>query len=70
MFIWILTFVALAGTLLNARQDRRGFLLWMVSNTGLCIWNFTTGDFAQMTLFLCYLILAVYGFFSWKNSPK
>lgn len=70
MWLWMITMVALLGTLLNAKQDRRGFLLWMISNTGLATWNFSIGEYAQATLFSIYLVLAVYGFFTWTKTSK
>lgn len=68
MLIWIVTAIALIGTYLNARQNRNGFLLWMVSNTAFSVWNLEIGEYAQAFLFLCYLFLAVYGYFAWKNQ--
>ena len=68
LVIWIITAIALTGTYLNATGDKRGFVLWMVSNTGLSLWNLSIGEYAQATLFLCYLILAVYGYITWLRK--
>jgi hypothetical protein len=67
---WLLVAIALAGTVINVRHDRRGFILWAISNAGLAGINAEAGDWAQATLFSVYLLLSVYGFVAWsvKNA--
>lgn len=67
---WILAAIALVGTVLNVRQDRRCFFLWLFSNGGFTAVNFARGDYAQGTLFAVYLVLAVLGARQWQKSRQ
>lgn len=66
MLTWLLVALGLAGTVLNVRRDRRGFLFWVVSNAGLMAVNAGRGDWAQASMFGVYLLLAVWGWLSWQ----
>ena len=71
MVDWVIVIIALLGAFFNAKRMRVGFLLWMISNIGLTTLNFRNGEPAQGFLFLCYLIISMYGYFSWnKNEPN
>ena len=70
MAIWIITIIALIGTVLNAHQKRSGFLFWIVSNAGLSGYNFGIDEYAQSLLFFVYLILAIYGFINWGRPEE
>lgn len=65
MVTWLLVAIALTGTVLNVRQDRRGFILWAISNVGLAVVNVRAGQTAQAVLFTVYLGLAVWGWVKW-----
>jgi hypothetical protein len=67
---WWLVSIALVGTVLNVRQDRRGFLFWGVSDLGLAVVNAMVGQWAQATLFFIYLGLAIWGWLSWTGCVK
>ena len=68
---WVITAVALLGSILNAQQNKWGFVLWFISNIYLCLWNyFWTKDYAQGTLFLAYFIITVQGFVTWSKKEK
>jgi nicotinamide riboside transporter PnuC len=67
MIPWILVVVALVGTVLNVRGDRRGFLFWLVSNLGLAVMNALAGSWAQAALFAVYFGLAAWGWWVWKG---
>lgn len=68
MIAWMLVAVALAGTVLNVRQDRRCFWLWVVSNAGLMLVHAKQKQWAQATMFAVYLLLAVWGLVSWRKE--
>ena len=70
MTIWIITIIALTGTVLNARQKRSGFLFWIISNAGLSGYNFRIEEYAQSMLFGVYLVLAIYGFINWGKRDE
>ena len=67
---WIMSAVALAGTIFNAERKVYGFLFWVVSNLYMTIRFFVIGEYAQMTLFLIYFILAIRGIAVWSKKEK
>ncbi len=67
-FTWIITIISLIGVVLNIRQDRRCFYLWTVTNTSWLAVDFNKGLHAQAAMFLVYLVLSVWGIYSWKKK--
>jgi len=67
---WTIAAMALFGAFLNAKQDARGFLLWMVTNTYFSARNFYIGEYPQAILFLAYLCITVHGFYTWRKIKK
>lgn len=65
-FAWIVTAIALYGTILNANKERKGFYYWIFSNFCFCLLNLKAGHVAQSFLFAAYLFLAVKGLVKWK----
>ena len=65
MLTWIIVTLALAGTILNVRHDRRGFILWAISNAALALINVRSGEWAQATLWSTYVVMAVWGWLAW-----
>lgn len=71
IFIWCNTIVAIMGTILNARQVRFGFVIWMITNAIFVIFNFYMQIYQMAALFLVYFGLALYGWINWgKKSAK
>ncbi len=67
---WIITVIAIVGAILNVRQSKYGFALWMISNSALMFYNFHINQYAQTGLFAVYLGLSIWGWFTWKaESP-
>ncbi len=64
---WILTCLSIIGVVLNVRKDRRGFIFWIIANSGWMVIDFVYELYAQAFLFLVYLILALWGWVSWKK---
>ena len=67
---WIMSGVALLGTVINAEKNKYGFLFWIVSNLYMVIRFAFIGEFAQMTLFFIYFLLAIRGIYSWSKREK
>lgn len=65
---WIMSAIALGGTILNAEKNIYGFLFWLVSNLYMTIRFFVIGEYAQMTLFFIYFILALRGIAVWSKK--
>jgi nicotinamide riboside transporter PnuC len=67
-FTWIVAILSLIGVVLNVRQDRRCFYLWIVTNSAWTAVDFSRGLYAQAFMFLVYLGLAIWGLYSWKHK--
>lgn len=65
---WIMSAVALTGTILNAEKNIIGFLFWLISNLYMAIRFFVIGEYAQSALFLVYFILAIRGIAVWSKK--
>lgn len=65
---WLMSAVALFGTILNAERNIYGFLFWLVSNLYMTIRFAYIGEYAQSTLFLIYFILALRGIVAWRKK--
>lgn len=67
---WLMSAVALFGTILNAERNIYGFLFWLVSNLYMTIRFAYIGEYAQSVLFLIYFMLALHGISAWKRKEK
>lgn len=70
LITWLITLMALIGSFLNSNRDKRGFYLWIITNTFWCILDYRAGLLAQSFLYLCYIIVAVKGLFTWRKKEK
>ncbi|KKM16721.1 hypothetical protein LCGC14_1682980 [marine sediment metagenome] len=68
--IWFNTAVAIIGTILNAKQLRFGFILWMLTNGVFVVYNLYINSYQQAALFSVYFGLAVYAWISWGKGAK
>jgi hypothetical protein len=64
---WILTGLSLFGAFLNIKKHRACFWIWAFTNASWAIVDFWYGLYSQGVLFSIYFILAVYGWYSWKQ---
>ena len=64
---WIMSAIALAGTIFNAEKNIVGFMFWVVSNLYMVIRFWVIGEYAQMTLFFIYFLLAIRGICVWSK---
>lgn len=67
---WIMCAVALTGTIINAERNKYGFAFWVVSNFYMVIRFAVIGEYAQMTLFFVYFLLAIRGIYSWTKKER
>jgi nicotinamide riboside transporter PnuC len=65
-----MTFIAIIGTILNIRKMKLGFFFWTISNGFWAIHNVLIEEYAQAILYLVFLVLAVWGFFSWNSKSN
>ncbi len=62
----LLTIISLLGTVLITKQEKRGFILWAIANTGWIVVDYQAGVYAQAFLFAVNLVLAVWGYVRWQ----
>ena len=67
---WLMSAAALIGTVINAEQNKFGFVFWIVSNFYMVIRFAVIGEYAQMTLFFIYFLLAIRGIYAWSKKEK
>lgn len=67
---WLMSAAALIGTVINAEQNKFGFVFWIVSNLYMVIRFAVIGEYAQMTLFFIYFLLAIRGIYAWSKKEK
>lgn len=67
---WVMSGIALMGTILNAECNIIGFLFWLVSNLYMTIRFAYIGEYAQALLFLIYFLLAIRGIVVWQKKGK
>ena len=65
---WIMSAVALFGTILNAEKNIYGFVFWLVSNMYMTIRFLYIGEHAQALLFFIYTVLAIRGIIAWRKK--
>jgi nicotinamide riboside transporter PnuC len=63
---WVVSILALLGTVLNIYKKQACFVLWTVTNFYFCIYDFCIGATAQSALFAVYFILALWGLWKWE----
>jgi hypothetical protein len=67
---WILTIIALAGTVANVKKMKVCFVLWIITNIGWLAFDLSQGLFSRATLDIVQLILAIAGWFEWSKKEK
>lgn len=67
---WIMSAIALFGTILNSERNIYGFLFWLVSNLYMTIRFAYIGEYAQSVLFFIYFVLAIHGISVWKKKER
>jgi nicotinamide mononucleotide transporter len=66
--MWVVTAASLAGTILNIKKKRICFSIWLVTNSLWCAYDFHIGAYAQSSLFLIYVGLAIWGIIEWRKE--
>lgn len=65
---WVMSGIALIGTLLNAERNKWGFVFWLVSNFYLTLKFWYIAEYAQSILFAIYTLLAIRGIYKWTEE--
>lgn len=67
IFTWIATAIALTGTILNCKQIRACFYLWIVTNAMWFCWDASCGLLSRCLLDAVQFVLAIYGVYEWRK---
>lgn len=67
---WLVSFLALAGTILNSNRNKYGFLIWIFTNLFWLVVDFRAGLYAQSALYGAYVFLAIRGLLTWTKKEK
>ena len=66
---WVLTFISLAGSFLNAKKKVACFYLWAIGEICWLILDLYSQTYGRATLDFVSCLMAVYGIYEW-NKPK
>lgn len=67
---WVMSAIALAGTVFNAERNICGFWFWLISNLYMTIRFAYIGEYAQALLFFIYTLLAIRGLIAWRELQR
>lgn len=67
---WIMSGIALTGTILNSNMNKWGQAFWIISNIYMCILDWNAGLYAQSVLFFIYFLLAIKGIYTWTKKQN
>lgn len=70
IFTWIATIVALAGTILNCKQIKWCFLLWLFTNAMWFAWDIYCGLFNRAIMDAVQFVLAGWGLYEWNKKDR
>ncbi|HRU05202.1 MAG TPA: nicotinamide mononucleotide transporter [Candidatus Brocadiia bacterium] len=68
-YMWPAVLLSLAGTVANIQRKRWSFLCWIVANAAWAAYNVSLRIWSQATLMTVYLLLSVWGWYSWRTGP-
>lgn len=67
---WLLTAASIVGVVLNIRQHRGCFAIWLITNASWAIIDFRKGIYAQAALFGVYFALSIWGLIQWGRQKR
>jgi hypothetical protein len=65
---WALAAGSIVGAVLNANRRRVGFHVWAVANAGWCIVCAAQGRWAQVPMWVVYLLISLWGLRVWREA--
>ena len=70
MIPYIITALAIIGTVGNSCKKVWGFYLWIVTNAFWCVFNVVNRSYAQAILYAVYFILSIVGIVQWRKEER
>jgi len=68
-YMWPAVLLSLAGTVANIKRKRWSFMCWIVANAAWAAYNVSLRVWSQATLMMIYLLLSIWGWYSWRALP-
>ena len=65
---WFMTFAAVLGAFLVARQQIAGQVIWLFTNSTFIVYNAYHGTYAYCFLFGVYLCITIYALYFWMGQ--
>lgn len=70
MFSYIVSIIAIIGSILNIQGKKSCFVLWIFTNTFFSIHNFIINEYSQGLLFIVCGIISICGIVKWNKINK
>lgn len=70
MIEWFACLSSICGNFLNIKKSAWGFVFWIVGNTIWIVVDYQQQKWANMTLFVVYNIMSLYGLYEWTRPIK
>lgn len=70
MFSWLMVAMSLIGNVFVIKKNVLGQWIWAVSNVGWVAYDISIGAYSQAFLFFVYLLLCIWGIYSWSRDAK
>ena len=69
-YTWIIAVVSIIGTIANVYQKRWCFIIWTITNGFWAMYDLRLGLYSQATIYIVYLVLAIWGLLKWSKENK
>ena len=66
--MWVIVVAGLFATFANAQKKRWCFLVWMPCNAAWVVYDIYKTAYPQAAQMACYFLIAVYGWFKWRDN--
>lgn len=70
LFTWTATVIALIGTVLNCKQIKWCFVLWLITNAMWFVWDIFIGLYNRAIMDSVQFVLAGWGLYEWSKGEK
>lgn len=65
-----ITIFSIIGTVANIYKKKWCFVIWTFSNTAWIVWDIWSGAYPRLLGDSVYLVLALWGMYSWGKEKK
>ncbi|MGC2422744.1 MAG: nicotinamide mononucleotide transporter [Nitrospirota bacterium] len=68
LFEWALVALSLLGNYWVVKKDRKGYVVWIVSNIGWIAFGLHFRHYGQVAMFGAYTAFSIWGFIRWSKD--